>query len=185
MIIGGSIARVLLAARVCALGIAWAGLVHAEQGEGRYLEVDEFLRAAFPADEAKPSTLWVDDALRAQIESLLGHPFDALRVRYWEHAGRTAWIFDEIGKEEPITIGIAVADGAVEMVRVLEFREPRGWEVRHPFFTDQFSGARAKKDRRLDRSIDGITGATLSVAAVTRAVRLALFMSERTERHPS
>jgi len=147
-------------------------------GEGRYLEANEFLDLAFPTAEPIPAMLWVDDALRSQIEEIVGHRFGALRVRYWEHAGRTAWILDEIGKERPITIGVTVKDGAVELVRVLEFREPRGWEVRHAFFTDQFAGARVSAGRRFDRDIDGITGATLSVAAVTRVVRLALFLSE-------
>lgn len=152
-------------------------------GEGRYLEMDEFLSLAFPAAEPAPAVLWIDDTLRSQIESIVGHRFGALRVRYWEHAGRMAWVLDEIGKERPITIGVTVSDGAVELVRVLEFREPRGWEVRHAFFTDQFAGLRATTGQRLDRDIDGITGATLSVAAVTRVVRLALFLSE-SARHP-
>ena len=149
------------------------------------MDVEEFLQVAFPTDEPKVATLWVDNTLRTPIEDLLGHRFDALRVRYWQQADKTAWIFEEIGKEQPITIGITVVAGAVGMVRILEFREPRGWEVRHPFFTDQFSGARATAGRKFDRPIDGITGATLSVAAVTRAVRLALFLSEQAEPHHS
>ena len=152
-------------------------------GEGRYLEANEFLDLAFPAAEPAPAVLWVDDTLRSEIETIVGHRFGALRVRYWEHGGRSAWIFDEVGKERPITIGVTVEDGAVEFVRVLEFREPRGWEVRHAFFTDQFAGARVSTGQRFDRDIDGITGATLSVAAVTRVVRLALFLSA-IARHP-
>jgi hypothetical protein len=34
---------------------------------------------------------------------------------------------DEIGKELPITIGVAVESGAIHNVRVLEFRESRGY----------------------------------------------------------
>jgi Na+-translocating ferredoxin:NAD+ oxidoreductase RnfG subunit len=61
---------------------------------------------------------------------------------------------------------------------VLEFRESRGWEVRYPFFTDQFVEAKLDQNERLDRNIDGITGATLSVNAVTRIARIALFLHE-------
>jgi hypothetical protein len=149
------------------------------------MEVEEFLRAAFPVGDPAIVTLWIDDELRAPVEELLGHRFGALRVRYWQNGGKTAWIFDEIGKEQPITIGVTIVDGAVDVVRILEFRESRGWEVRHPFFTGQFAGVRATADSALDRPIDGVTGATLSVAAVTRAVRLALFLSEQSERHHS
>jgi hypothetical protein len=46
--------------------------------------------------------------------------------------------------------------------------------VRYPFFTDQFDGATLTAKSRLDRNIDGITGATLSVGAVTRIARVAL-----------
>lgn len=171
----------MAAKRFVLLGVALASLLAAyvaRAGEGRYLDAGEFLELAFPAAEPAPAMLWVDEALRDQIEAIVGHRFGALRVRYWEDAGRTAWILDEIGKERPITIGVTVEDGAVELVRVLEFREPRGWEVRHAFFTDQFAGARATAGQHIDRDIDGITGATLSVAAVTRVVRLALFLSE-------
>lgn len=153
----------------------------AQAGHGRYLTVDEFLGAAFPAAEPHVATLWVNDASRASVEELLGHRYEALRVRYWQHGDKTAWIFDEIGKEQPITVGITVTAGAVDMVRVLEFREARGWEIRHPFFTDQFSGVRMTGERKIDRTIDGITGATLSVAAVTRVVRVALFLSKQAE----
>jgi hypothetical protein len=159
--------------------MALSSAARAEQG--RYLEAEAFLRSALSIEQPEPSVLWVDEALRAAAEDVLGRGFEPLRVRYWRHDGRTAWIFDEIGKELPITIGVSVRDGAIETVRVLEFRETRGWEVRHPFFTDQFIGARMKGPRQVDRSIDGITGATLSVGAVRRVVRLALLLSARVE----
>ena len=87
-------------------------------------------------------------------------------------------LLDEIGKELPITIGVTVVEGAIDNVRILEFRESRGWEVRYPFFTDQYVDARLEADGRLDRRIDGITGATLSVGAVTRIARVALLLDD-------
>ena len=150
--------------------------------QGVYMEPEAFLLAAFPDGEATAKTLWITDELRGPVEALLGHRFNALRVRYWAHGDSTAWILDEIGKEKPITIGVIVRGDAVDTVRVLEFREIRGWEVRYPFFTDQFNGARfvnsdTRDGRRLDRQIDGITGATLSVGAVTRVVEVVLYLN--------
>jgi hypothetical protein len=127
--------------------------------------------------EAK--TLWVTGDVRAAVERMLDHKFASLRVRYWFDGMRSAWILDEIGKELPITIGVAVSDGAIDNVRVLEFRESRGWEVRYPFFTEQFSNVRLGADERLDRKIDGISGATLSVRAVTRIASIALLLHEQ------
>jgi hypothetical protein len=46
--------------------------------------------------------------------------------------------------------------------------------VRHDFFTHQFSQAQLKNGNRLDRGIDGIAGATLSVNAMRKLARLAL-----------
>jgi hypothetical protein len=157
------------------LGPAFAG----PGGEaGRYIETEDYIRSAFAEELPAPSTLWVSGDLRNTVERVLGHRFNSLRVRYWFDGETSVWILDEIGKELPITIGVTVADATINNVRVLEFRESRGWEVKYPFFTDQFVNARLKPDERLDRSIDGITGATLSVGAVTRIARVALLMHE-------
>ena len=160
---------------ILALGPAPAG----PGGEaGRYLETGEYLETVFAADLPTAKTLWVAGDLREEVERMLGHKFAALRVRYWHNGEKSAWILDEIGKELPITIGVSIENGAIHNVRVLEFRESRGWEVRYPFFTDQFVAARLGPDDKLDRRIDGITGATLSVGAVTRIARVALLLHE-------
>ena len=145
---------------------------------GRYMEAQDYVSAAFPGGSPAPRTLWISGDLRDAVERVLGHRFAALRLRYWHDGAKSVWILDEIGKELPITIGVTVTAGAIANVRVLEFRESRGWEVRYPFFTDQFVDARLDADGRLDRRIDGITGATLSVGAVTRIARVALLLDD-------
>ena len=85
---------------------------------------------------------------------------------------------DEIGKEQPITIGVTISYNQIERVDILAFRESRGWEVRHPFFTDQFQGLSLNNRFELDGAVDGITGATLSVRAVTNVSRLALHLHD-------
>ena len=110
---------------------------------------------------------------------ILDHPFVGLRIKYWQRGTTTAWVLDEIGKTEPITIGVAVDAGHVASVRVLEYRESRGSEIRHSFFTDRFLGAGLSNGTELDTSIDGITGATLSVEAAEKVVRLALLLDRQ------
>jgi hypothetical protein len=149
---------------------------------GRDLEHSQFLDQGFDAGVPKPATLTVGRELRAELETVLGHRFGQIRVRYWQSRGRTGWILDEIGKTEPITVGVGVEGGRITNVQVLEFRESRGWEVRYPFFTDQFAGAVLDGSSGLDRHIDGITGATLSVSAVSKVARLALIL-DRQVRH--
>jgi hypothetical protein len=148
---------------------------------GRYLEVEDYLHSSFPAGAPEVRALWVAGDLRATVEQTLGHRFATLRTRYWYDGETSAWILDEIGKELPITIGVTVRDDAIVTVRVLEFRESRGWEVRFPFFTDQFHQARLAGAGRLDRDIDSITGATLSVGAVTRTAQVALILHDHVE----
>ena len=50
----------------------------------------------------------------------------------------------------------------------MTFRETRGDEVRHNFFTKQFDGVELTAKNGLTQHIDGITGATMSVRALTK-----------------
>ena len=159
---------------------AYFALTTTVGSQERYIETADYLRDAFPMGEPVPETLWVTRELRELVDETLDYDLAILRVRYWHRDRRTAWILDEIGKERPITVGVVIEDDAASMVRVLEFRESRGWEVRYPFFTDQFDHVTLDSGDELNRHIDGITGATLSVHAVTRVVRLALFLYRHT-----
>lgn len=143
---------------------------------GRYISSSDYVSSAFPDGAPEVSTLWVTGELRNIVEDILGHRFAELRLRYWFDGLTSVWILNEIGKELPITIGVTVTDDAIRNVQVLEFRESRGWEVRYPFFTDQFNNAKLDDRGDLDRKIDGITGATLSVRAVTRIANIALLL---------
>jgi hypothetical protein len=145
---------------------------------GTYQEPGTFLAEVFGGAVPEPQALWLTKELREQSEHILRHPFNGLRVRYWRAADRLAWILEEIGREKPITVGVVTRARRIELVRVLVFRESRGWEVRHAFFTDQFHDAALDESGDLDRSIDGISGATLSVSALTRLARLALVFSD-------
>ena len=145
---------------------------------GVYQEPDEFITEVYQQSPPKPGKLWITEDIGEHITGIMGHDLGVLRLRYWLKDGRSTWILEEIGKERPITTGIVVNNDHIEQVRILIFRESRGWEVRYPFFTEQFAGAVLEKDSQLDRHIDGISGATLSVNAVTRLARLALFLHE-------
>ena len=170
--------RLFVTISMCMMLAAPVAAASADNEAGRYLSVSEFLDGVYPEGAPAVQTLWVHGNLRDSVESTLGHKFGSLRVRYWYDGETSAWILDEIGKELPITIGVAVDQEKIQDVRILEFRESRGWEVRYPFFTDQFRQAKLRNDGRLDRKIDNITGATLSVKAVTRIARVALLFHD-------
>ncbi|MCG2634018.1 MAG: FMN-binding protein [Gammaproteobacteria bacterium] len=136
---------------------------------------DRFLSDAFTQGVPPPKLLWLTGERRATAEMILGHAPRAMRIRYRQADGRTAWILEEIGKEELITVGLLVSAGRIERLRVLTYRESRGGEIQHDYFTRQFEQAGLSDDLKLDRRIDGISGATLSVRALTRLARLALY----------
>lgn len=167
------LARLLLAA---VLGLA-ALFAYGED----YLGRDEFLELAFPDSQPQMRTLWVTDETREAASAALGWIPRGLRLRYWQYESRTAWILEEVGKEKPITVGIVVDEAQIEQVAVMAFRESRGWEIRYPFFTEQFSGLDLAPDGYLSQTIDGITGATLSVRAVEHIARRALWLDAQVD----
>ncbi len=146
-----------------------------------FQEPEEFVSEVFAGNPPKPTVLWITDAIRPGIEQIMGRDLGVLRLRYWGEPGRTVWILEETGKEQPITTGIVVVHNKVELVKVLIYRESRGFEVRQAFFTDQFKGAGLKEDQELDHTIDGISGATLSTRALTKLARLALYLHQHSE----
>lgn len=145
-----------------------------------YQSSSEFLTQAFKGAPPPPKVLWLTGAVGQSASTILGHPPGTLRTRYWLQNGRSAWILEEIGKEQPITVGLVIHQGRIENVKVLTYRESRGDEVRHDFFTRQFNNIGLKPDTRLDRPIDGISGATLSVQALSKLARLALYLHQQT-----
>lgn len=160
--------------KVCAL---WLGLVSGQAAlavETVYQSTADFLDESLPGCEKK--ALWLKAEAKTEIEELLDRPFPGVRVRYCESGEKTAWILDEIGKTEPITSGVVVNGGRLERLRVLVFRESRGGEVHRAAFVRQYQQAALDSKSRLDRDIDGITGATMSVNAVNRQARLALLL---------
>ena len=149
---------------------------------GVYQEPADFIKQVFDNKPPKAKVLWLNEELKAQIVDILSHKYKGLRIRYWQddtgNSKRTVWILDEIGKEKMITTGIVINNGKIELVKILVFRESRGWEVRHDFFTDQFQQATLKADNQLSKTIDNISGATLSVRAVRKLAQIALLLDQ-------
>ena len=139
-----------------------------------YQEPGAFVAEVFGSIPA-PKVLWLTREIQVRAAAILGHPPAQLRQRYWSRGDKSVWILEETGKEELITAGFVVVDGRIDHVRVLVYRESRGQEVRQSSFLKQFKDAKLAQGNLLDHDIDGIVGATLSVAAMERMARLALY----------
>lgn len=144
-----------------------------------YQSKEDFLNNAFTDKIPEPQLLWVSKEIKPSVEKILQHKISFLRTRYWKNAAKTVWILDETGKTKPITVAVIIEQQKIAQLKVLAFRESRGWEVKHDFFTQQFEQIGLNDDLRLTQSIDGISGATLSVRALTKMAQLALFFDKK------
>ena len=168
-------------------GLAGGMLVVGSAGvagqEGVFMRAEEAAAALFPdAGAVAEHTVVATPELRARVRTLLGRA-----PSLWEPAYRIftldrgvrgsgfVVIVEEIGKHRPITFAVAVgADGRVQDLAVLAYREAYGGEVRERRFLKQYAG-KALVDPLLPyRDIRNISGATLSVEATGRAARKAI-----------
>ena len=164
--------------------------------KGVYQTPEQFIAGVFLDQTPQTKMLWLNKKDKAEIAKILSHSYNRLRIRYWQYQTETVWILDEIGKEKPITMGIHIKGNfqnspkqnspkqaspkhSIVELKVLTFRESRGDEIRHSFFTEQFVDASLKSDNSLSNHVDGITGATLSVRATTKLARLALWLTNK------
>ena len=155
--------------------ILFAGNSYAK---GTYQLPEDFINEAFNQESPEPDIIWIKGELRQQIEDILQHKYNAKRIRYWKQKQRSVWILNEIGKKKPITVGITIDNNKIKQLKVLIFRETRGWEVRYPFFSKQFNEVSLANENNLSHPIDGISGATLSVRALTKLARIALLLNQ-------
>ena len=146
---------------------------------GVYQQPDDFIKQVFNNTAPKAKILWLDKTLKKQIAEILDHKYKGLRIRYWQQNKRSVWVLEEVGKEKLITTGIVINNNKIEQIKVLIFRESRGWEIRHNFFTDQFKQLGIKKNNQLDKTIDNISGATLSVRAIKKLASIALLLDTK------
>lgn len=147
---------------------------------GVYQEPTAFINEVFAGEPPKANRIWITGKKKQTATDILGHKPNSLRLRYWGKDSRTAWVLEEIGKEKPITVGIVINNNRIERVKVLIFLESRGWEIHHDFFTNQFKNIGLQDDQQLDKHIDGISGATLSVRALKKLSQLALYLHSQT-----
>jgi len=145
---------------------------------------DEFITISQSTSDSRfnQKVLWLNNTIQEKISLILNHQYPKLRIKYKinSHSQHpvTIWFLDEIGKERNITFAISISNSQVQNIRVLEFRESRGYEIHFSAFTKQFENIGLNKKGHLDSSIDGITGATMSVSAMKKITRVALMLHQ-------
>ena len=90
-----------------------------------------------------------------------------------------AYLDNVLGKSQPITFVVLFnADGTIVNSHIVKYREPIGGEVSHKNWLNQFSGRTKDSTFKIGRDINGISGATISVNAVTRGIQRSLFITD-------
>lgn len=150
-----------------------------------YHTPEEALRVAFPGAErfeSEPRPL--DDAVRDRVSKAVGYPIREHLVTVTEAWGEggllgRAIVMHEIAKTLPFSFLVALRpDGAVDQVLLLTYREPRGGEIARKVFRDQYRGKTLADPIRRGRDIRNISGATISVDALSRGVRRAIALMD-------
>jgi Regulator of nitric oxide reductase transcription len=108
----------------------------------------------------------------ARIESVALDSSTVLRISGPDSLLGFAQVRNVKGKDQPITFLVAVDPaGRLRDVDILVYREPYGGEVAYEAWRRQFRGKGADAPLVVGRDIQGISGATISVNAVTAGVR--------------
>lgn len=85
---------------------------------------------------------------------------------------RYAILDNVIGKVQPITfLVIFKAEGKINFVEVLKYRESYGYEVSRESFRKQFVGKKHAEEMQVAESIKNIAGATISVRSLSKGVQ--------------
>ena len=141
------------------------------------LSKEDFLKTAFAEEIPRRKGLRFKGEIKEIAQEIMGSNYKKIRMKYWREENKTAWILERIGKVQLITAGFIVENCRISSIHVLVYRETHGWEVKYPSFRDQFVGINMLDGFKLDKRIDGIAGATLSVNSMEKMARLALAMN--------
>jgi Na+-translocating ferredoxin:NAD+ oxidoreductase RnfG subunit len=154
-------------------------------GGQTYLHEADAARAIFPeSTTSERRRLDLSDVEVAELSKALGRRVDARSYAFLEVRGEKGpigfiFMLDIVGETLPISFAIGVtADGALQDVQVMVYREPQGEAIQEKRFRKQFVGKRSKDPITLDKDIDAISGATISSRAATFAARKGLLLAE-------
>lgn len=171
--VSGGVFRYVLR-RVCLLIFSGAtGLVLAGD-----ISPQDFLGRVFEQNLPEMQVHVLTATEKTDLEAILQHPLASQRLRFWRNNDDSVWILDEIGKHKPITAAFWLHNGHIKEAQVLVFRESRGWEIKNPRFLAQYQNQSLNASLQLSTPVDGISGATLSVRAMDKMARMALYLEK-------
>ena len=148
------------------------------------ITVEEALDLVFPEATTTRQTLFLSDEQRSLAAKESGAEISSSLVTRYEAKNEQGevlgWAYLDTHRVRtlPETLMIVVdADGVVQRVEVVTFREPLEYMPREGWYR-QYDGQDLDDDLALKREIRPVTGATLTARATTDAVRRILAIHE-------
>lgn len=137
-----------------------------------FLTVEQARDEIFPNTPMKKVDLVMSDAQVETIEEASDIRVLTHKLNAWKTDNNEWFLVDQvIGKHEMIDMAVGIdSAGKIIGLRVLQYVESYGDEVRYIKWLNQFNGRDSTEKLLLDNQIDNISGATLSCRHITDGV---------------
>jgi Na+-translocating ferredoxin:NAD+ oxidoreductase RnfG subunit len=164
--------------------LALAPLARADQV---YLREQDAPRALFGEGVSSArNTLELTPAELSELSRILGRKIEVRSYPYLEVSSNdpkrlvgSIFLIDVIGQNLPITFAVGVkADGSLQDIQVMVYREPHGDEIHERRFRAQFAGKKLQDPLLVGKDIDAISGATISSNSAAYAARKGLALAD-------
>jgi len=114
--------------------------------------------------------------IKKEIQSQVKQKFFKNELNIWtiltaDTLSHYAIIDNSLGKSMPITfLVIFTTNGRIKHAQIVKYREPYGGEIASLSWTSQFNGMWKESEFKVGKTIDGISGATISTNSVTKGI---------------
>ena len=149
-------------------------------------DVEEIIKTEFSTDcEISLHKFEIPEELKSQTEKRVQQKFLKSYIYLWkiclnDSLTGYAILDNTYGKSLPITFLVMFSpDGKILRADIIRYREPYGGAITSRRWLDQFIDKSVKDDFRVDQNIDSISGATISVNSVTKAIYKLTYIIER------
>ena len=121
-------------------------------------------------------TLKLEKKIKSKIQVLSKQKFYRDKLYYWkisENDSTIAYAFIDnvIGKSMPITFMVILGiNGNIIKTTIIKYREAYGSEIKNLGWLAQFNNRNNQSSYIVDKDIDGISGATISVNSISKGI---------------
>lgn len=119
----------------------------------------------------------IPEPIKKTIEKTVHQSFFRPTLYTWKITNADSTVFyavvdNVLGKVQPITFLVVFSSAnTIEYVEILKYREAYGAEISRKSFLDQFLGTDATSPLKKGEDIKNISGATISVNAISRGIK--------------